>query len=248
MSLLDLAIIVAVVAALAAIPRRTRKPAILTSSLAILASLTAAAYANARVAKPALAGSGPLALVVPTGLIAPDYHEPEETWRAEHFAYVQASEAGEAECLGCHAAPEVFCNRCHNYAGVSLIAAPLPTSTPTAPTRTPEAAIGTPTAEATEETASAPSFSRDVQPLLNRRCAACHGVQAGLSVASVADLLNGGLSGPAILPGDAEGSLLVRSLRGTLEGSERMPMGSTALTEAEIDLIGRWIQAGAQDN
>ena len=59
MSLLNLAILFAVAAALAAIPHRTRKAAILASSLAILASLTAIVYAGARVEKPALAGSGP---------------------------------------------------------------------------------------------------------------------------------------------------------------------------------------------
>ncbi|MBI3764616.1 MAG: hypothetical protein HY260_22475 [Chloroflexi bacterium] len=266
MSLLNLAILLAVAAALAAIPRRTRKAAILASSLAILASLTAVVYAGARVEKPALGGAGPLALLAPVGIATPKYHAPPETWRAQHFAYVRTSKYGEAECLTCHADPDVFCNQCHNYAGVRLIATPTPFNTPV-PTRIREAVgtstaeggtatpgtstvetASTPTAEGGGETANGPSFSRDVQPVLNQRCAPCHGEQGGLSVASRADLLRGGLSGPAILPGDAEGSLLVQSVRGTLKEGERMPLLSAPLTEAEIELIVRWIQAGAQDN
>ena len=212
MSLLNLAVIFAVAAAVAAIPRRTRKAAILASSLAALASLTAVVYASARVEKPALGGNGPLALAVPTDVTAPDYHQPLETWRVEHPAYVQASAAGEAECLTCHDDPDAFCNQCHSYAGVRLVAAPPPIAEP-------------PVAEAGGEAVSAPTFSGDVWPLLYRKCAACHGTKGGLSVASVADLLRGGVSGPAIAPGDAERSLLIQSLRGTLEEGERMPPG-----------------------
>ncbi len=264
MSLLNLAVTLAVAAAVAAIPRRTRKAAILASSLAILASLTAVVYAGARVEKPALGGAGPLALLAPTGIATPEYHAPAENWRAGHSAYVRTSEYGEAECLTCHADPDVFCNQCHDYAGVRLIATSTPFNTPVAraspptvnaPTGQPDtgtasapAPAGTPPSEVGGAATNAPSFSRDVQPLLNRRCAACHGTLGGLSVASVADLLRDGLNGPAVLPGDAEGSLLVQSVRGTREEGERMPPGLRPLTEAEIDLIVRWIQAGAQDN
>lgn len=258
MSLLNLAILMAVVAALAAIPRRTRKAAILASSLAILASLTAVVYAGARVEKPALEGSGPLALVVPTGIATPKYHAPPENWRAGHFAYVRTSKYGAAECLTCHADPNVFCNQCHNYAGVRLIATSTPFNTPvprpptvSPPTGEPDtgtagapASVGTPTAAV----ASAPSFSSDIQPVLDQRCGPCHGVLGGLSVASVNDLLRGGLGGPAIVPGDPEGSLLVQSVRGTWEEGDRMPLELAPLSEAEIDLIVRWIQDGALDN
>lgn len=264
MSLLNLAVLFAVAAAVAAIPRRTRKAAILASSLAILASLTAVVYAGARVEKPALGGVGPLALLAPTGIATPQYHAPAENWRAGHSAYVRTSKYGEAECLTCHADPDVFCNQCHTYAGVRLIATSTPFNTPvpraspptvSAPTgeldtgtASAPAPVGTPTAEGGGAAANAPSFSRDIQPMLNRRCAPCHGTQGGLSVDSVDDLLRGGLGGPAITPGDAEGSLLVQSVRGTLEEGDRMPLVSAPLSEAEIDFIVRWIQAGAPDN
>jgi hypothetical protein len=264
MSLLNFAVTLAAAAAVAAIPRRTRKAAILASSLAILASLTAVAYAGARVEKPALGGAGPLALVAPAGIATPKYHAPAENWRAGHFAYVRTSKYGEAECLTCHADPDVFCNQCHNYAGVRLIATSTPFNTPvaraspqtvSAPTGEPVTGTvsapvptGTPTAEGGGVAANAPSFSRDIEPVLNRRCAPCHGTQGGLSVASVADLLRGGLHGPAIAPGDAEGSLLVQAVRGTSEEGEQMPLKLAPLSEAEIDLIVRWIQAGAPDN
>lgn len=230
MSLLRFVIALAIVAALAAIPRRTRKAAILVSLVAVLASLTAVVYASARVEKPAPEGRGPLALAVPAGLTAPDYHQPLATWRAEHPVYVQVSEGVEAECLGCHADPDAFCNRCHAYVGARLIAAP---------------PAGKPLTEASGGVAGVPSFAGDVQPLLHQKCAPCHGLQGGLSVASRADLLKGGSHGPAVLPGDAEGSLLIRTLRGTWEEGPQMPLGGPPLTEAEIDLIARWIEAGA---
>ncbi|MFQ5340438.1 MAG: c-type cytochrome domain-containing protein [Anaerolineae bacterium] len=229
MSLFNLAVVLTVIAALAAIPRQTRKAAILVFLL--LAALTTVAYASVRVEKPGLGGSGPLALSVPAGLTAPDYHEPLANWRTTHFAYVQASDLGETECLGCHADPDAFCNRCHGYVGVRLIAAPSP--------------VGEVGGAGSQGMAAVPDFSSQVQPLLRQKCAACHGVQSGLSVASRADLLKGGLHGPAIVPGDAEASLLIQALRGTWEAGQQMPLGSPPLTNAEIDLIARWIEAGA---
>lgn len=232
MSLFSLVALLTVVAALAAIPRRTRKVAVLLFLL--LASLTSVAYTGAGIGKPARGESGPLALVVPAGLAAPDYHKPLATWRVTHPAYVQTSEMGEAACLGCHADPDAFCNRCHGYVGVRLIAVPPLVSEP-----------GT---ERREETAGVPSFSGEIQPLLLQKCAACHGAQGGLSVASRADLIRGGLHGPAVVPGDTEESLLIQTLRGTWEAGKQMPLGGTPLTKAEIDLIARWIEAGAPDN
>ncbi|MCY4535166.1 MAG: hypothetical protein OXB91_07360, partial [Bryobacterales bacterium] len=50
-----------------------------------------------------------------------------------------------------------------------------------------------------------PDFASSIQPLLTARCIACHpasGGQAGLSLASHADMLRGGKSGAAIVPGN----------------------------------------------
>ena len=61
-------------------------------------------------------------------------------------------------------------------------------------------------------------FIRDVQPLLLARCGSCHSgsqPQAGLTMHSRADLLKGGVSGPAILPGNSKESLLLQRVTGT---------------------------------
>lgn len=87
-------------------------------------------------------------------------------------------------------------------------------------------------------------FIKQVQPLLEARCAACHNEQnrsSGLSVLTLKDLLAGGARrGPAIKPGDPEKSVLIQILEGKL--SPRMPLGGEPLAEAEVKLIADWIR------
>jgi hypothetical protein len=90
-------------------------------------------------------------------------------------------------------------------------------------------------------------FARDVQPILQRACAVCHNdrvVQGGLSLASRAGALKGGVSGPALVPGEGASSLLIKRL-GVVPGLQRMPMGLPPLTETEIATLRAWIDAGA---
>ena len=86
-------------------------------------------------------------------------------------------------------------------------------------------------------------FERDVQPVLEEKCLACHTAsapQSGLVMESLEAMLEGGeKSGPSILAGDSAGSPLVRHLRGELE--PQMPVGGDPLPEAQIALIARWI-------
>ncbi|MCO6045327.1 hypothetical protein NG895_15555 [Aeoliella sp. ICT_H6.2] len=92
------------------------------------------------------------------------------------------------------------------------------------------------------------SFSLDIAPLLVQSCNDCHGVQrprAGFSVASFQRLWQGGDSGPAIMPGDSKGSLLVGKLHGTADGA-RMPQNRPAWKDEQIVLVARWIDEGAK--
>lgn len=92
-------------------------------------------------------------------------------------------------------------------------------------------------------------FSSDIQPLLSSKgCAGCHGNNGGLSVASVASLLTGGLHGPAIVPGKADSSIIILKLRGTASFGARMPQGGTPLSTAEIKVFEDWINQGAKNN
>src|SRR5215510_10397403 len=68
-------------------------------------------------------------------------------------------------------------------------------------------------------------FARDLEPLLKQQCAMCHNetvAQAGLRLDSREMALKGGVSGPAIVPGNAQASPLLRRLLG-VGGGLRMP-------------------------
>ena len=88
------------------------------------------------------------------------------------------------------------------------------------------------------------SFETAVLPLLNSKCAACHGAsspQADLNLGTLETLLSGGKSGPAVFPGSPETSLLLQKLV-----SGAMPPVGEKLTDAEIQLVRGWIHQGAR--
>jgi hypothetical protein len=90
-------------------------------------------------------------------------------------------------------------------------------------------------------------FERQVHPLLASRCLQCHSAEkrsGGLSLATYADVLEGGRSGAAIKPGDSASSLLVR--RATGETTPRMPLGAPPLDAAALALLRAWIDDGAR--
>ena len=91
-------------------------------------------------------------------------------------------------------------------------------------------------------------FNRDVQPLLAQRCYRCHGpdkAEGGLKLndrdRALAELDSGQR---AIVPGKPEESELLRRVASTDEAS-RMPPEGKPLKAEEIELLSRWIAAGA---
>ncbi|MHC4133464.1 MAG: c-type cytochrome domain-containing protein [Planctomycetota bacterium] len=90
------------------------------------------------------------------------------------------------------------------------------------------------------------SFALDIQPVLTQDCIICHGGAGGLSVDTYAGLMAGGTSGPVVIPGDPDQSLLVRRLEGTVPPT--MPLNAPPLTTSEIDRIQQWILEGALNN
>ncbi len=88
-------------------------------------------------------------------------------------------------------------------------------------------------------------FESKVRPVLANSCYACHTGSrlGGLRLDSRAELLKGGKSGPAIVPGDPEKSLLIRAIRQTDE-KLKMPQGGK-LRKEEIDALVEWVRAGA---
>ncbi|QDT15318.1 PSD1 and planctomycete cytochrome C domain-containing protein [Alienimonas californiensis] len=105
---------------------------------------------------------------------------------------------------------------------------------------------------AAEEDRAAPppesNFARDVQPLLARKCLACHGpddAEGGLMLGSRETALAVTDSGePAILPGDAHGSELLRRITSDSEWDQMPPEGDR-LTEEEVEILRAWIDGGA---
>ena len=90
---------------------------------------------------------------------------------------------------------------------------------------------------------SAPSFEFDILPLLEVHCLTCHSQatsQGDLVLETLPSLLQGGKSGPAIVPTRPDRSLLLEKL---ITG--QMPPGEKKLAEGDIEKIRRWIAEGA---
>ncbi|MFM7556690.1 MAG: PSD1 and planctomycete cytochrome C domain-containing protein [Verrucomicrobiota bacterium] len=105
-------------------------------------------------------------------------------------------------------------------------------------------AVGRERADAAAESA----YLETVKPLLTRACVGCHGAvqpKAGLRLDTAAGARAGGDSGPALRPGDPDGSLLVQVVEGSHPGIDRMPYRRTPLDPADIGRIRRWIADGA---
>jgi cytochrome b subunit of formate dehydrogenase len=118
---------------------------------------------------------------------------------------------------------------------------PAPTQTATAPAT--ETAPATQTQPTTDSAPSAPvsalTWEGSIGPLLQAKCGTCHGAGAlgGLNLTTYADAMRGGVSGPAIIPGDSANSLLViKQEAGGHPGQ---------LTPEEIAQVIEWIDAGA---
>ena len=92
-----------------------------------------------------------------------------------------------------------------------------------------------------------PLTDKDVLPVV-KRCFQCHGEalqMSGLDLHSRAGMLKGGAAGPAIVPGNASASLLMKRVTGEIKPV--MPMAPVpALTAQEIATLKDWIDQGAK--
>ncbi len=89
-------------------------------------------------------------------------------------------------------------------------------------------------------------FEARVRPILAANCFECHGDQqsGGLRLDSREAILKGGDSGPAIVSGDPDKSLLIQAVR-RLPGAPQMPSGKPKLKADDIDALAEWVRAGA---
>ncbi|MDE0960694.1 MAG: DUF1553 domain-containing protein [Planctomycetota bacterium] len=93
-------------------------------------------------------------------------------------------------------------------------------------------------------------FENEIRPLLSQRCYSCHSAEAkqlksDLRLDFRDGIRTGGERGPAVIPGDPAGSLLLRAVNGSEPGLS-MPPGET-LSTLEIQSLAQWIRTGASD-
>ena len=92
-------------------------------------------------------------------------------------------------------------------------------------------------------------FEKKIRPIFVERCYKCHSaasekVKGGLLLDSREGLLKGGDSGPAIVPGDPEKSILIKAIRQTDE--LRMPIKEKLPDDQVADFVA-WVKMGAPD-
>ncbi len=93
-------------------------------------------------------------------------------------------------------------------------------------------------------------FEKEIRPLLHKHCYKCHSTEAeklkgGLLLDSRQGWESGGDSGPAIVPGDVEGSLLLRAVSYADDDLQMPP--KYKLADHERAALGKWVVAGAAD-
>lgn len=91
-------------------------------------------------------------------------------------------------------------------------------------------------------------FTRKVQPIFAKACYGCHSgsdpkAQFNLSIKEAA--LKGGVSGPAIIPGNSADSLLLRRVLGAGD-TRQMPLAGKPLQPEQITILRQWIDEGAK--
>jgi cytochrome c553 len=100
-------------------------------------------------------------------------------------------------------------------------------------------------AAAASARADSPTFAKDIKPLLQSKCVKCHGDKtrkADLDLSTSTGILKGGESGAVVVAGKPDKSLLYEKVH----SGEMPPKKEERLSEAQIDIIRRWIADGAK--
>ncbi len=92
-------------------------------------------------------------------------------------------------------------------------------------------------------------FENEIRPVLVEVCFSCHGangkVSGGLKVDGRDALVLGGDTGPAIVPGKPDESLLIRAIQRHEDVSAMPPDKEQALTQSQVNAFTQWIADGA---
>ena len=92
-------------------------------------------------------------------------------------------------------------------------------------------------------------FEKQVRPVLAARCYECHSTQkkikGGLALDTREATLKGGETGPAVVAGEPEKSLMIEAVRYKNHDLQMPPKGR--LSDGEIKTLEDWIKRGAPD-
>jgi mono/diheme cytochrome c family protein len=94
-------------------------------------------------------------------------------------------------------------------------------------------------------------FENRIRPVLAQNCYKCHSaeskkVRGGLLLDTREGLRKGGETGPGLIPGDSEKSLLLKAVRHT-DPDLQMPPKGEKLSETQIADLVAWVKMGAPD-
>ncbi len=93
-------------------------------------------------------------------------------------------------------------------------------------------------------------YLRDIKPLLTKHCLACHSPvrqKSQYRIDTAEGVIRGGASGAAVMPLRSAESPLIHALTGTHDHPRMPPQDEgPPLSADEIDLVRRWIDAGAK--
>ncbi len=100
----------------------------------------------------------------------------------------------------------------------------------------------TPTPSAPLNLSGPLTYDATIGPLFTSKCGACHGEDGiqGLNLTTYSTAMKGSVTGPVIIPGDANGSPLVQKQSGSTPHFGQ-------LTPEELQLVINWINAGAPE-
>jgi WD40 repeat protein len=98
------------------------------------------------------------------------------------------------------------------------------------------------------DSGTAPDYQTHVAPLLKKYCAGCHNDEdreGKFSLETFASMQRGTKHGPALLPGDSKGSLMLRLMTGAAK-PPMPPRDEPKPKDDEIAIIEAWIASGAR--
>ncbi len=92
----------------------------------------------------------------------------------------------------------------------------------------------------------------DIQPIMLLRCTVCHGnrrQEGGLDLRTKASMLKGGKSGPAIILGKPEESLVIKRMAAEEmpPRDKLLPSGVKVMPDNEVEMLKRWIELGGPE-